>query len=149
MYPVFLDLTGKAALVVGFGPVGRRKAEGLLAAGARVRVVALEECVDERVEWVRGEFAEEHLDGMALCIACVDEAVNARIVAAARARGILVCDAADGARGDFHVPAVARIGCIELAVGTGGRAPGVAARLRDALAAQVGPEWVEEALHDD
>ena len=43
-----------------------------------------------------------------------------------------------------HFHAVMRIGPIEIAEGTGGRAPGVARRLRDALAAQVGPEWVAQ-----
>ena len=52
MYPLFLDLTGRLAVVVGAGPVGRRKVAGLLAAGARVRVVCLEEGSVEG-EWLR------------------------------------------------------------------------------------------------
>ena len=42
MYPVMLDLRGRVVLVVGAGPIATRKAEGLVAEGARVRVVAPE-----------------------------------------------------------------------------------------------------------
>ena len=35
-YPIELNLNGRTVLVVGLGPVGRRKAEALAAAGARV-----------------------------------------------------------------------------------------------------------------
>ena len=39
-YPVFLDVRGRTALVVGGGAVAERKAAGLARAGACVRVVA-------------------------------------------------------------------------------------------------------------
>ena len=38
-YPVFLDVRGRTALVVGGGAVAERKAAGLARAGACVRVV--------------------------------------------------------------------------------------------------------------
>jgi siroheme synthase (precorrin-2 oxidase/ferrochelatase) len=41
-YPVFLDLHDVPVLVVGGGRIGARKAEGLAAAGARVRLVAVD-----------------------------------------------------------------------------------------------------------
>ena len=39
-YPVYLDMRGRNALVVGGGAVGSRKAETLLRAGARVTLVS-------------------------------------------------------------------------------------------------------------
>ena len=40
-YPIWLDLRDVPVLVVGAGPVAARKVEGLAAAGAVVRVVAI------------------------------------------------------------------------------------------------------------
>ena len=47
-YPVFLDLHEISVLVVGGGRIGWRKAAGLLASGAVVRLVAAE--VSEHVD---------------------------------------------------------------------------------------------------
>jgi siroheme synthase (precorrin-2 oxidase/ferrochelatase) len=52
MYPLFLDLKNRLVVVVGAGPVGRRKIAGLLACGARVRVVCLESASTQGVEWL-------------------------------------------------------------------------------------------------
>ena len=43
-FPFFVDLQGKAGLVVGAGAVARRKVEKLLPFGPRLRVVAPEIC---------------------------------------------------------------------------------------------------------
>ena len=40
LFPVALDVAGKPCLVVGGGPVARRKVESLLRCGARVTVIA-------------------------------------------------------------------------------------------------------------
>lgn len=45
-YPLLLDLDGRAALVVGGGPVAARRAAGLVAAGAAVTVIAPALCED-------------------------------------------------------------------------------------------------------
>src|SRR5438552_866022 len=39
-YPIFLDLTGRAVVLVGAGTVGLRKARGLQEAGARLTVIS-------------------------------------------------------------------------------------------------------------
>ncbi len=45
-YPLLLDLSGRSALVVGGGPVAARRAAGLVAAGARVALIAPAICED-------------------------------------------------------------------------------------------------------
>jgi precorrin-2 dehydrogenase/sirohydrochlorin ferrochelatase len=44
---------------------------------------------------------------------------------------------------DFHNPAQVRRGDLLLTVSTGGRSPGLAARIRSELARAFGPEWAE------
>ena len=87
-YPIVLDLRDVLVLVVGGGRIGARKAEGLAAAGARVRPVAAE--VPEHVADV--EIAELHerlfdpadLDGVRLVVAATGDAtVDAAVSAAA------------------------------------------------------------------
>jgi siroheme synthase-like protein len=140
MYPLFLDLTGRLAVVIGGGPVGRRKAVALREAGARVRMVCREprpsEWQDDGVEWIEALYAPAHLNGAILVIAAGPAEVNDRVVTDARARGILV-NSASGPSGDFDVPAVVRRGDLLVAVGTGGAAPALAQALRQRLEAEL------------
>ena len=127
MFPVTLDLTGRRVVVVGYGPVGRRKSAAAAAAGADVRIVAPE---------VNEPYHPDHLAGAALVFACAPPDVNARVVADARARNVWVNSASDPAAGDFTLPAVLSVGGLWVAVSTGGAAPGLARRVRDRLAGQ-------------
>jgi precorrin-2 dehydrogenase len=145
-YPIELDLRGKAVLVVGLGRVGRRKAAGLAAAGARV--VGVDPAADpggagvpaEGEVEVRAElYHRGHLEGMSLVFAAAPAEVNRRVVADARAAGIWAGSASEPGEGDFTVPAVWREGPLTLTVSTGGASPALAAALRDRLAQALGP----------
>jgi precorrin-2 dehydrogenase/sirohydrochlorin ferrochelatase len=140
MFPLFANLAGKLALVIGGGPVGCRKAGALLEAGAHVRLVCLEprpaDEVHPRLEWLTKPFCPDHLDGAMLVCAAGPASVNASVVAEARARGIWVGSATEPDEGDFTMPAIIRRGDFVLAVSTGGAAPHLARNVRDRLDAQ-------------
>jgi precorrin-2 dehydrogenase / sirohydrochlorin ferrochelatase len=143
MFPVMLDLTGRLAVVVGGGTVGRRKVAALRAAGARVRVVCLEaRSADQAdVEWLCESYQASHLDGAAIVFAAAPAEVNREVVRDARSRGIWATDAAEPTAGDFHTPAVLRRGGLVVAVGTSGASPLLAARIRDRIDAALEPEY--------
>jgi siroheme synthase-like protein len=150
-YPILVDLAARPVVVVGGGPVAERKARGLLAAGAAVRVVSPEVGAGLAALAAGGELAVElrpyrqgDLAGAALAVAATDDAaVNRRVAEDGRAAGVLVNLVDDPDRGGFTVPAVLRRGDLTVAVATSGRTPGLAGALRRRLEDQFGPEWAD------
>lgn len=158
-FPLMIDGSRLRALVVGGGAVGARKAAALLGAGAHVRVIApevspgLAEAAErlersggeasltiERREYRRGDIA----DAMIVVAATASPAVNAQVAADAEALHRLV-NVVDGmTRGNCATAATHRSGDLVIAVSTG-RAPGVAARIRDDLAGRFDGRY-EEAI---
>lgn len=141
-YPIVLNGDMIAALVVGGGRVAERKARGLLAAGARVRVVApaisaaLRELARSapRCTLVEREYESSDISDATLVVAATDQReINARVADDARGAGRLVNVTDHGEMGDFVTPATHRRGELLVAVTAGG-VPAVAARVRDALA---------------
>ncbi len=150
MFPIFLDLQGRLAVVIGGGPVGRRRSAALRAAGAEVRLICLEprpaHDVDPDLIWLSEPYKTAHLDGASLVIAAGPRQINSQVVADARARGIWVNCASDGPQGDFQVPAVIRRGDLVVALSTGGASPTLTARLRLMLEAEIDEayaRWVQ------
>jgi siroheme synthase-like protein len=140
-YPIVLNGEAITALVVGGGRVAERKARALLAAGARVRIVAplvsgvLRELAhsNERCEIVERRYERGDIVAARLVFAATDQReVNAAVARDAREEGVLVNVADDGSLGDFVTPAVHESGSLLVAVTTGG-VPGAASRIRDAL----------------
>lgn len=138
-YPVFLDLDDMLVLVVGGGRIGARKAEGLLAGGARVRLVAsdVSEHVDrsEMFEIRERPFDESDLDDVRLVVTATgDVEVDRRISQAARARGIWTNAADQPVDCEWILPAITRAGRVTGAISTDGASPALAGYLRDRLA---------------
>jgi precorrin-2 dehydrogenase/sirohydrochlorin ferrochelatase len=140
--PISLDVSGKLAVIVGGGAVGMRKAAVVSAAGAIVRVVDPIPCLhgdlpsSPRFHHVSEAYHERHLDGAGLVFACAPPVVNARVVADARVRRLIVNSASDPASGDFTLPSIVRSGELIVAFSTGGAAPALARRLRQRFEAE-------------
>lgn len=150
-YPVNLDVTDRACLVIGGGQVGARKVAGLLACGARVTVVGLAATPPIR-EWARKGIIAYHerayrsddLDGVFLVIGATnDNVLNQHIHAAARERQVL-CNIADQpALCNFILPAVVRRGDLVIAASTSGQSPALAKKLRQELEVAYGEEYAQ------
>ncbi|MEY4879059.1 MAG: hypothetical protein RJB62_528 [Pseudomonadota bacterium] len=76
-----------------------------------------------------------------LFVAGLDESASREMYAAAKAQGVLVNVEDVPKLCDFHVPAQIRRGDLLITVSTGGRSPGLAARMRETLEDMFGDEW--------
>src|SRR5205807_794660 len=144
-YPVNLVLERQPCLVVGAGRIASRKAEGLLACGASVHVVA--EHIDGHiraldVSWEERPYQRGDVAGYRLVIAATDDpAVNRAVFEDGEAEGVWVNSADDPASCAFTLPSVLRQGAVMVTVSTGGRSPALSAWLGTRLAEQLGPEY--------
>lgn len=141
-YPIFLNLTGRRAVVIGGGTVAVRKAQGLLSAGARIILVA--EDFDEPLlkevfkgtdtQLIRSKYSKDYLGCAQLVIAATnDRQTNEEIYKDCQELEIL-CNVVDQPElCDFFVPAVVRRGDLQIAVGTEGDCPAYAGHIRRKL----------------
>jgi len=137
-FPIFLDLRGRRALVVGGGETAFEKAMRLRDAGAAVGIIAprlsptLARAAREgEIEHLAPRFAPSLLVSAALVIVA-DEclAVRDTVAAAARARGIPVNVVDDVVLSSFIMPAIVERPPVTFAIATGGRAPLLSTLLR-------------------
>ena len=151
LYPVFLKLAGQPVVVVGGCTVAAGKLDGLLAAGARVTVIAprVRDAVREQATVLEREFEASDLDGARWVVAAATPEVNREVAAAATARG-LFCNAVDDPEvATAYLGGVVRRGDVEIAISTGGVAPALAGLLREALEALLPHDlesWIEVAI---
>lgn len=124
--PIFLDLAGRRALVVGDGPAARRKAALLAAAGAEVLA--------------RPAFSPDDL--RLCCVAVGADAAEAdlqALSAAAQAAGVPVNVVDRPELCSFIMPAIIDRDPVVVAVSTGGAAPVLARLLRARIEAALPP----------
>ncbi len=151
-FPVFVDLYGRRALVVGGGRIAARRVNTLSQFCPNVTVVAPAIHPDiaalaarGRVKTVARAYREEDLDGAELVLACTDDgALNAAVAEACRERHIPVNDASDRSRCDFLFPGIARRGPVVAGVIAGGRDHALARRSTEAVR-----RCLERELDDD
>lgn len=149
LFPLFADVSGRAVLLVGGGSVAERKAELLVAANAKIDIVAptlTAELADlarsGSVRHLARQFSAEQLDGRWLAIAATDDAVvNARVAAAAKAKHIFVNVVDDATLSSFHVPAIVDRSPLLVAISSGGSAPMLARLARERIEAYFDHSW--------
>ena len=154
LFPMFVKLEGRHVVVIGGGEIAASKIEGLLQAGAKVRIVSpalnsvLSSLVREnKIEWREKEFESRDLEDAFLAIAATSlPSVNQSVYRVADALGIL-CNAVDDiANCHFYYGSVVQRGDLQIAISTNGKSPALAQRLRKELETQFGPEyesWLE------
>ena len=136
LFPLFVKLAGRDVLVVGGGAMAAVRVRQLAEAGARVRVVAPSvstEASAGAAEVSRRAFTPRDVDGAWLVVAAATPAVNAAVSAAADARGVLVNAVDDPSHATAYTASVVRRGGAVIAISTEGRAPALAALLREAI----------------
>jgi siroheme synthase-like protein len=146
---VNLIVAGRPVVVVGGGRVATRKVEGLLDAGADVTVIApelapaLENLAASGRITVRPRAFEpaDVADAWLVLTATDDPSVNRAVRDAAESAHLWVNAADDPANCSFTLMSVVRRGDLQVAIGTGGRSPALAAWLRARLTAELGPEY--------
>jgi siroheme synthase-like protein len=138
-------------VLVGGGPVATAKLRQLLAAGARVRVVAPEitdEIAQQPVALDRRPFAPADLVGAWLAVAAATPAVNREVADAAERLRIFVNAVDDPANASAFLSGVVRRDGVTLAISTSGAAPALTALLREGLDALLPRDlatWMSQA----
>ena len=140
LLPLFLNLQGRAVLLVGGGPVATAKLRQLLAVGARVHLVS-PDVSDEIADLVaraaisleRRPFAPPDLDDVWLVVAAATPEANAQVAEAAEAARVFVNAVDDPANASAFLSGVVRRDGVTLAISTTGQAPALTALLREAL----------------
>lgn len=148
-YPIGLSLEGQPCLVVGGGPVAQRKIATLLRYGARVTVIS--PTVTETVRrWARAgtirydarPFRASDINTQRLVYGATDDRRTQRAVfSAARRKHIFVNIVDEPSLCSFIAPAQVKRGNLTIAISTGGRAPGLAKRVRQDIERAIGPEY--------
>ena len=150
-YPIFLQLEGMTALVVGGGGVAQRKVETLLAFGAKISIVSkelapeLNRMVDKgEIRFLGEEMEDAFFDDVSLVIAATDDAeFNHQVSEGARRRGLLINAVDQPADCTFIVPSIVRRGDLMIAISTSGKSPALSKKIRKRLAPQFGDEYTD------
>ena len=171
LLPLFLNLTGRTVVLVGGGPVATAKLRQLLAAGARVRVVAPEisdeiqglavargfqprdrgpesDAPQPELTLAQRPFVAADLDEAWLVVAAAPPEVNRHVADVAEARHLFVNAVDDPANASAFFGGVIRRDGVTLAISTSGAAPALTALLREGIDAMLPRDlatWMRQA----
>ena len=150
LFPIFIDLKGRRALIVGGGRVALRKAERLMPYGADICAVAPE--FEDAFRSLSGvtllerRFEPGDIEGAALVIAATDDGeLNAAVSELCRWENIPVNVVDDLEKCSFVFPALVQRGELSVGISTGGASPSAAQYVRRGVE-QLVPEGFEGIL---
>ncbi len=158
-YMACLKLTGRRAVVIGGGPVGLEKVEGLLACDATVTLIAPEAVQPLRdlasegsIEWHERNYeGPDDLEGALIVVAGTDDTdLNVRVFEDAEHRAMLVNVVDVPPLCNFILPAIWRQGPLAVAISTAGASPALAKRMKREVESGFGPAYARlaEILND-
>lgn len=142
LFPIFLKLNGRPALIVGGGKIAALRAQQLIRAGASVTVIAPKVSAEigglaeaGSIDLIRRRFERADLSRRYLIVigATNDSAVQKAVSEEAERHGILCNVVDDPAHCNFYTPAVVSRGALKIAISTSGRSPFLAGKLRQYL----------------
>lgn len=142
-YPMLLNITGKAVIVVGGGKVATRKVENLLIGQALVTVISpeispkLQSLAEKKaIQWRKKTFSPDDINDVFLIIAATNSSTINELVAQS-ANQHQLCNIVDNEElSQFIVPSVVRRGPLTIAVSTSGANPKLAKEIKKELEAQ-------------
>jgi uroporphyrin-III C-methyltransferase/precorrin-2 dehydrogenase/sirohydrochlorin ferrochelatase len=132
-FPLFLDLEGRRAVVVGGGEEALRKVRLLLKTGVRVELIARalpgELVGNAKVLLVNTPYHSDLIAGAAMVLSA-DDNLNERVSADAQRLGIPVNAVDDAALSTFIIPSIVDRDPVVVAIGTEGTAPVLGQNIR-------------------
>lgn len=156
LFPIFVRLRNRRALVVGGGSMAALRAKQLIQAGAQVTVIApavnaaldtLAEAGAIRLLLKEFDRAEMIAEYFIVIGATNDPLVNAALAKEAERLGLLYNVVDDAAHSNFFTPSVVERGDLKIAISTNGHSPVLARRLRQALEhalPEAAGEWIRQ-----
>ena len=150
LFPIFIDLKGRRALIVGGGRVALRKAERLMPYGADICAVAPE--FEDAFRSLSGvtllerRFEPGDIEGAALVIAATDDGeLNDAVSELCQWENVPVNVVDDLEKCSFVFPALVQRGELSVGISTGGASPSAAQYVRRGVE-QLVPEGFEGIL---
>ena len=147
-YPVFLNLRGEKAVVVGGGKVAERKILSLLRAGADITVISPgitkkieKEKLKNNLKHINRQYRKKDLNNAFLVIAATDSLVTNKKVSKDAACLVNVVDTPDLC--NFIVPSTVNRGLLSIAVSTSGVSPALSRSIREELEKAFGFEFAQ------
>lgn len=148
LYPLFLNLHGRACVVIGGNEMAEAKVRDLINAEAKIRLIAPDvtpQIADwsraGKVHWESRPYQTGDLADAFLVVSISNSENNAQVFEEAEARHVF-CNAVDDIpHCSSYASAVVRRSPLQIAVSTAGKSPALAQRLRKELEERFGEEY--------